>query len=224
VRKVLAPWREDTVLLARRSSEITRANRWLILGIFLGLVILLPCIMSRDQAVLTAILRDTEHVRTLAWHLSHWGDVWKFNIGLVVILACLARFRQSRFIRRLAIILFLSSALSGLTATTIRGLAGRARPDNGLTPGFYGPTLDKRKQSFPSGHTATAFGASVPLAVAFPPAGVPLLLVSGGVAWSRMQKNCHYPSDVLASIALAAFYGIPLGLAARRMRREQTNQ
>lgn len=218
----LAPWREDAILLCRSSWEITRANYKLILWIGLGVAALIAVLMPRDQALLTAILQDSEQAHTLAWHLSHWGNITYFNLILAILLASLSYLRRSIFLRRLAIAVVLSSLLSGVVACLIRGAAGRARPGNGLAPGFYGPTLDKRKQSFPSGHTASAFGASIPLAVACPPAGVPLILFSGGVAWSRMEKSCHYPGDILASIALASFFGIPLGLAARRMRRDST--
>lgn len=221
VRQAFALWWMEAVELSRCSWGITCANRWKVVWIALGVGALLICVMPYDQSLLTAILQDSEPAHTWAWHLSHWGNITFFNLGLVVILGGIACVRRSDFIRRLAIAVLLCSLFSGIVACTIRGLAGRARPGNGLAPGFYGPTLDKRKQSFPSGHTATAFGASIPVAVAVPPAGVPLLLISGGVAWSRMQKNCHHLSDVLASIALASFYGIPLGLAARRMRREQ---
>lgn len=212
----------DAATLCRHACEIVCANRWKILSIALAVAVLLLFLMPRDPSLLMCIRAGDEQSSVWAWHLSHWSNAGIFNVGLVLTLVFLARLRHSVFIRRLAVLTFLGSVLSGVTATTIRGLAGRARPDNGLTPGFYGPTLDKRKLSFPSGHTATAFGASIPLAVACPPAGVPLILFSGGVAWSRMEKSCHYPGDILASIALASFFGIPLGLAARRMRRDST--
>jgi membrane-associated phospholipid phosphatase len=57
--------------------------------------------------------------------------------------------------------------------------------------------------------------------VALPPVGVPMLIVAAGVSWSRMQNNRHHPSDVLASIAMAFFFGVPLGIVVRRMRRAE---
>jgi len=182
--------------------------------------------MTVDLPILASIRFESatsegERIKTIARVISYWGDFAGFNLFVFAILTCFAFIWRSPFFRRMTVAAVLGTVLTGGIANGVRITAGRARPGSKLEPGFYGPTFSARKQSFPSAHTATSFGASVPVAVAFPPAGIPMLLVSGGVAWSRMQNNCHHPSDVLASLMLSMLFGIPLGLAVRRIGREQ---
>jgi membrane-associated phospholipid phosphatase len=119
------------------------------------------------------------------------------------------------------IVSIVGACLVGGMANLLRVTAGRARPDSrNYEQGFHGPTIKSQKHSFPSGHTATSFGAAIPVAIAAPPLGVPLVVAAGGIAWSRLFNNKHHPTDVIASILLACLIGIPLGCAARRLRRE----
>ncbi len=176
------------------------------------------------------LLREIRHEETgvgmltvhqLAQALSYWGDFLGFNMAVFVFLGVAAVFRKSVFFRRLVIIAMAGTVICGGLANVGRFLTGRARPSYEGEPGFYGPTFRSRLQSFPSAHTATAFGASVPVAIALPPVGVPLVLISAGVSWSRMQNNRHHPSDVFVSVCLSLMAGVPLGVVVRRMRTVQ---
>jgi len=67
------------------------------------------------------------------------------------------------------------------------------------------PPLDEF--SFPSGHTLQAVGFSI-VALAWYPALAPLLLgFTALVAASRVILGLHYPSDVLAAIAIGGMLG-----------------
>lgn len=61
--------------------------------------------------------------------------------------------------------------------------------------------------SFPSGHTLHAVAFSVIAIAWFPALTLPLLLFAMLVAMSRVVLGLHYPSDVLAGIALGAVLG-----------------
>ncbi len=227
-RPLLACWWADVVCLFRSARAMLAANRWKLLASMLVGVSLIVSIIPQDLVLLAQVRQvgdslESERIQGLARWLSYWGDLAGFNVFVFATLSCFAFVRRSPFFRRLTIAAVLGTVLTGGLVNLIRVSTGRARPGSNVAPGFYGPTLSARKQSFPSAHTATSFGACVPLAVAFPPAGVPLLIVSGGVAWSRMQNNCHHPSDVLTSILFALAFGIPLGLTVRRMRRAAAN-
>ncbi|WP_395741886.1 phosphatase PAP2 family protein [Prosthecobacter sp.] len=221
-RPLLTCWWSDVVCLFRSARAMLAANRRKLLGFILAGGVLVAALMPHDLALLAQVRHvgdsvESERARSVARWLSYWGDLAGFNVFVFATLTCFAFVRRSPFFRRLTLAAVMGTVLSGGLVNVMRVTTGRARPGSGLAAGFYGPTLSARKQSFPSAHTATSFGACVPLAVAFPAAGAPLLVVSGGVAWSRMQNNCHHPSDVLTSVLIALVFGVPLGLTVRRM-------
>ena len=215
--RVVSLFWSDARNLLQHAWSMVFPRRWVVIFILIVGTLLVCSIMSVDLPILASIRFESttsegESIKTIARVMSYWGDFAGFNLFVFAILTCFAFIRRSAFFRRMTVAAVLGTVLTG-------GIANGVRIK--LEPGFYGPTFSARKQSFPSAHTATSFGASVPVAVAFPPAGIPMLLVSGGVAWSRMQNNCHHPSDVLASLMLSMLFGIPLGLAVRRIGREQ---
>jgi len=56
--------------------------------------------------------------------------------------------------------------------------------------------------SFPSGHTGSSFAAAWILAMNVKKAAVPVYILAGAIAFSRLYLMVHYPSDVLAGIIL----------------------
>jgi undecaprenyl-diphosphatase len=75
-----------------------------------------------------------------------------------------------------------------------------------------------RSTSWPSGHSASAFGFASGVSAAWPQAGIPLSVVASLVAYSRVHTGVHYPSDTIAGtvsgVALA-----PVAVAALERRR-----
>ena len=98
----------------------------------------------------------------------------------------------------------------GITAATqlLKHLIGRPRPRFAHSDEFsLGPSLATGFDSFPSGHAANAFGAATVLAWFFPAVRVPLYLVAGLVAVSRVLRGSHFPTDVLAGAVLGVVIG-----------------
>jgi membrane-associated phospholipid phosphatase len=97
---------------------------------------------------------------------------------------------------------------AALTETTKR-LVGRVRPDSGPDSGdFTGPGWkDNTFQSFPSGHTAGAFALATVLADRHPRQKWLYYTLATGVAFARVRKSAHYPSDVLAGAGLGIYAG-----------------
>lgn len=63
--------------------------------------------------------------------------------------------------------------------------------------------------SFPSLHCSSSFVITMSLYYIHPVLGVLGLIVSVFVALSRLLAGVHYPSDILAGIAIGIAFGIP---------------
>jgi membrane-associated phospholipid phosphatase len=122
--------------------------------------------------------------------------------------------------------LIICSFGAGLLADLIKIGIGRTRPGalpadfagstfTGLMP-FWGSesfhqAFDHANQSFPSAHTATAFGFAVCLAVMYPRAGRWFFTLATLVALQRLVSGAHYVSDVLVGVAVGlAFANLAL--------------
>jgi membrane-associated phospholipid phosphatase len=78
----------------------------------------------------------------------------------------------------------------------VKPLARRARPSRG--------ELDRNRHvrmptstSFPSGHAASAFAFAYGVGRHLPVLAIPVRLLAGAVAYSRVHTGVHYPGDVV---------------------------
>jgi membrane-associated phospholipid phosphatase len=215
-------WNHMTGTFRRRPRILISAT----LAVLLGIACLL---LPRDREVLHTLQMKQvpnrelrQGLKELSGEVGRWGDFAGYNLVLVVGLWIGGRAFRSRYFQRLAVASMLCAIFAGAVANVFRFSVGRPRPKaierEGIKDGAYGPKVEWNYNSFPSGHTATAFGSAIPLAIAMPPVGVPALMAACGVSWARMFGNQHHPSDVAVAIWLAVLFGVPLGLAVRRTR------
>ncbi|HEV2694435.1 MAG TPA: phosphatase PAP2 family protein [Verrucomicrobiae bacterium] len=161
------------------------------------------------------------------WHLAWWcsklgeGEI----VGGVGILFAVIFFWVNR--PRLAAEAFFVAAaglLTGLSATILRVLVGRTRPEGhgpaGVPPGFYGVWHDGHwiigkaaYSSFPSGHAAVAVGVAAAAWLVHRGWGVALTIYALAVMWSRVALQWHHLSDVLASAVVA----VPLAVLLKNV-------
>jgi membrane-associated phospholipid phosphatase len=77
-----------------------------------------------------------------------------------------------------------------------------------VQPHFFLARIDEDKlhNSFPSGHTTTAFAIATTLAINYRKwyIIVPAYVWAGAIGYSRMRLGVHYPSDVLAGVVTGA--------------------
>ncbi|MBS0557966.1 MAG: phosphatase PAP2 family protein [Proteobacteria bacterium] len=85
----------------------------------------------------------------------------------------------------------------------LKEIFGRQRPYELFRHGDWQHMWFAGGNSFPSGHNAFFWGLFVPLMYLFPRWRIPLLLIPLFIALSRIDTSFHFPSDVLASVALA---------------------
>ena len=70
--------------------------------------------------------------------------------------------------------------------------------------------------SFPSGHALNAFAIGTVIALAFPFAAVPVLVLAASVAASRVVLGLHWLSDVIAGALVGLVIGTSVWLALLR--------
>ena len=144
-----------------------------------------------------------------------WGD-WPPIMVAAAISFLIFKARGNRRWSRIVLAAMIASTLAGMIANASRLTTGRPRPREipKIEHGFYGPYHNGRilvgvpaYNSFPSGHTATAFGLAAAVVFASPGWGLLVLIGAVGVAWSSIAIGAHHPSDVAVSITLAFLTG-----------------
>ena len=95
-----------------------------------------------------------------------------------------------------------SLALAGVLAASSKFAVGRWRPDQTTETAHFRPFSGA--DAFPSGHATMAFALATCLAdeIGRPWATAALMAVATGTAWSRLNDNKHWLSDVVAGAAL----------------------
>lgn len=133
-------------------------------------------------------------------------------VALAIVGLLIAWKLRSREWMRILVAALIASTLAGMLANASRLTTGRTRPRESpkIEQGFYGPWHngklligDPRYNSFPSGHTATAFGFAGVVLFASPWIGIAALVPAALIAWASVVIGAHHPSDVAISIILS---------------------
>lgn len=108
-----------------------------------------------------------------------------------------------------SLFVFLSLSLGGIFINILKWITGRHRPvdlfNHGyLGFGYFGTGYELT--SFPSGHAQTAFTLATALTILFPRWGIPLFVIAGAVAISRLVLTAHYMSDVIAGAGIGILF------------------
>ncbi len=180
-------------------------RRTLLRRLLVGLALLGVAFMVDRQAF--------SWLRTATFY-DHWGEMRegltaaKFAAsGLGVVLTGVVLGLLDRRGWRRAGVLWLVVATAGITGSVAKGLVGRERPSNARqtegaeTTVFHGPAEGLHhasSQSFPSGHTTSAFAAATCLAAFYPPARGVLYVIAGATGVDRVVEHQHFLSDVVA--------------------------
>jgi undecaprenyl-diphosphatase len=225
-RDFLARWK-----VAERRSTIEGRR-------FEAMLALLVCV----SVIATALLGDatiTEAMRGVApgvksafLKITKLGESgWIFALGALVLFGALMA-RQRGLGARMdaalgvlagrAFFIIAVNAVSGLLSLALKMMFGRARPrlyDSFGAFHFDMFSIKSSVLSFPSGHTVTVFATATALAFMVPRAGKVLIAVALLIGVSRIVTGAHYPSDVIAGMALGVATSIFMrrAFAARRI-------
>ena len=96
------------------------------------------------------------------------------------------------------------SVASGVANGPAKWTVRRPRPSLVDVPALRHLPRQPRTTSFPSGHSASAAAFATGVALESPLRAAPVALLAAGVAYGRVHTGVHYPSDVLAGVALGA--------------------
>jgi len=151
---------------------------------------------------------------TFKW-ITRWGESdWILipslcGIGIAWLLSLATRDRLRAWARQLLVVssfIFLGVGLPSLVATLLKRLIGRARPVEWTAEAplsFKPVNWDAYSfQSFPSGHSTTAFSLALTIAFLWPKSLWPMLCVAALIAGSRIITGQHYLTDITAGAVL----------------------
>jgi undecaprenyl-diphosphatase len=143
-------------------------------------------------------------LRYLAIGVSKLGNGW---IYLILLPLVLLRLGWGGW--HVVLLAALNAALLHMLYPVIKRRFRRKRPfhvDDAL-PSLL-KTLDEH--SFPSGHAMTITGVLAPIVLAWPAMTVSAVVIVLSMGWSRVATAHHYPTDVIAGVALATALSVPL--------------
>ena len=157
-------------------------------------------------------------VRIWAGRLRVWGA---FNDTLVftMVLYMAGVVRRRLAWRAAALAALLASVTAGIAVNVLRVGLGRPRPRAELPNRFTGPSLEWKRQSFPSGHSGASWACASALVVTVPAYGTVAVISASAVAVASMLNRSHFPSDVLVGSGMGMWIGLAFGMAARRRAR-----
>jgi membrane-associated phospholipid phosphatase len=156
-----------------------------------------------DQAVYAAVAdTPTAVLDDPVRRLSNAANRSRLWLGIAAAIALLGGRRGRRAALEGVVAIGVTSATVNLG---LKPIAHRRRPDR-LDPDV--PTARNvrmpKSSSFPSGHAASAFAFSYAVGRQLPGLAVPLGLLAGAVAYSRVHTGVHYPGDVIVGSILGA--------------------
>jgi membrane-associated phospholipid phosphatase len=141
--------------------------------------------------------------------------------GIFLVIAAIS----ALYWRRPAIFMYvlLGTLLADLLSLVIRYAIGRDRPPIDYPDPVPLVRLPDNP-SFPSGHAATCFAAAALLSWLTPLPKVPLFVLAGLIAFSRVYVGVHYPLDVIGGALLGVAVATALRLLVEARRRSSPAQ
>jgi len=173
-----------------------------------------------DRAVYDAVARTpTPELDRPVRRLSDAANNSRLWLGIAAAIALAGGGRGRRAALEGVVAIGVTSATVNLG---VKPLASRRRPDR------FGPDLVAARHvpmpesaSFPSGHAASAFAFAYSVGRHLPGLGLPIRLLAGGVAYSRVHTGVHYPGDVVVGSILGAATAATVAAASDRLPQRQ---
>ena len=205
------------------------ARNW---PVFAAGVLLLTLLLGVFDHELAARAHDqSQAVIDFFARVTRWGESdWLLypSFTLLVLSALGVRFAPRGSLRLAFVeflnvwaLIFVGVGLPGLIANLLKRIIGRGRPelfDSVGSLSFHPLANAYVYESFPSGHTTTAFAAAMVLGFLAPRWFAIGLVYAIAIGLSRLVVGAHYPTDVLAGAVLGTLgaYAVRNYFARRR--------
>jgi len=158
-------------------------------------------VVSVDQAILLGVRRWESALMTrLMRMLTRMGD----PAAWVVVGLTLGAIAGAHY----AWLLGTGAGLAVAGSQVLKRVFCRPRPTTAGIGGFAALVAIPDRFSFPSGHTAAAFGVAVALAGEGSGTALLFLVLAFGIGVSRIYLGAHYPLDVAAGVLVGAASGL----------------
>jgi membrane-associated phospholipid phosphatase len=154
-------------------------------------------------------------------NMGDWiGQGWRLATLSIVLLVGAWAFEKPT-VKMVAIQSLIAHGIAALLANGLKHLIGRPRPKF-VHAGEWQMTLSWTSglDSFPSGHSTASFAVATVLAKRFPLFGPLCIAVALFVAFSRVFRGSHFPTDVLGGAVIGILSGF---IAAAPLREWRTS-
>ena len=139
-----------------------------------------------------------------------YGQLWVI-VGLIMLF-----FRKTRMTGIAVLISYICVFVIG--QTILKNLIARPRPCQ-IDLDFPMLVARPSSSSFPSTHSAWAFGGATAIFMNHKKAGIAAFAVAALIAFSRLYMFLHFPTDVLAGIVFGACMGVIAVIICREIRK-----
>lgn len=139
--------------------------------------------------------------------ITHFGD-GGLLLGLMTALYASGEVFHRNSLRKTALLSLESWSISGVIVNGLKIVTGRARPWTGESSHSFHPfSIRSRFNSFPSGHSSSAFAVATVIAEQSKKVYIDILAysIASLVAISRVHINKHWTSDVLVGSSIGYF-------------------
>ena len=178
---------------------------------------LLPLVFFEDGPI-RSILKDLRvPVLFKPMHILTWIGNGRILMAVALILFGIGWWWSEKKLKQAGMLGLIALAVSGMAVQTIKHLVGRPRPklaDQGVFK--WGPSFERGHDSFPSGHTISAFAMAAVLSYFYPSGRWIWYSLAILVAFTRIYIDAHFASDVFG----AAVLGVLIGIWASKLKLE----